>query len=155
MPCRNEPSSFVSEIAETSTLPLIWSASRSNLFLKELMLRCAKTILFKFLVRISLSILKLTSSVLTSENLEIHLPSFILEQFESVLLFQKLNLKNFFKIFAKIYLFYLNATFSDPSVLLLSYRCQWNIYLFACNNFLNMSLSVKRFSRYFYGLSGL
>ena len=55
--------------------------------------------------------LKLTSSALTSKNSEIHLTSFILEQFELVYCF-------------KNWIVYLNATFSDPVVLLLSCRCQ-------------------------------
>ena len=83
------------------------------------MLRCAKTIRFKFSIGISLRLLKLTSLELASESSEIYSTSFILEQFASVQLFQKLDLKSFKKLFSKIELvFYLNAIFSDPSVLL-------------------------------------
>ena len=45
---------------------------------------------------------KTTSSILTSESSEIHSTSFILEQFESVHLFQKFDLKKFKILFAKI-----------------------------------------------------
>ena len=51
---------------------------------------------------ISLRLLKLTYSVLTFESSEIHSTSFVLEQFESVQLFQKLDLKYFKKLFSKI-----------------------------------------------------
>ena len=66
------------------------------------MFRCAKIIQFKFLIRISLRLLKLTSLALASENSEIYSTTFILEQIESVQLFQKLDVEYFKELFAKI-----------------------------------------------------
>ena len=135
---------------------MIWFASRSNLFLKELMLRYAKTARFKFLIRISLRLLKLTSSELTSESSEIHSTSFILEQFEPVQLFQKLDLKNFKTIFAKIELpFLFKCNFFWPKCSSFKLTLSIRSIFFWFNNFLNMSLPVKLFCRYFYDLSGL
>ena len=47
-----ESPSFVSEITIISTFTVIWSVGISNLFLKELMLRWARTIRWRFFVRI-------------------------------------------------------------------------------------------------------
>ena len=59
-------------VSEIAMYPLIWSTSRSNLFLKELMLRYAKAIRFKFLIWISLRLLKWKSLPLVSESSEIY-----------------------------------------------------------------------------------
>ena len=50
-PGRKLSSSFVSDIISISMFPFTWWTRRSNLFLIELILKCAMTILFKFLMR--------------------------------------------------------------------------------------------------------
>ena len=50
-PGRKLSSSFVSDIISISMFPFTWGTRRSNLFLIELILKCAMTILFKFLIR--------------------------------------------------------------------------------------------------------
>lgn len=122
-PAENESSSFVSKMTETYTFSFDLVCKRSRLFLKELMLKSAETIRFKFLVSLRLS--KLISSALSSECSEKYSTWFFQEQFKLVQFPQKLVLKYFKKLFAEIELpFYLNRIFSDSIVYLLGRTCQ-------------------------------
>ena len=86
-------SSFVSEITRTPRFHLIGSVKKLCLFLRELMLRCAKSKRFRFLIQTSLRLLKTISSAFVSK---------IRSQ-----VFQNI-------IYQNIILFYLNGVFSLP-----------------------------------------
>ena len=77
---------FLSEITITSTFPEIWSVRISNLFLKEYMLSCSKTIPFRFFVRIAFRLLSEATSDKRSgiSSLDSHSSTFTSKQFESI-----------------------------------------------------------------------
>ena len=113
-----ESSSFVSEMTITSIFPETWSVRISNLFLKEFMLRWAKTIRLRFFVRINFRLLSEATSDKRSgiSSLDSHSRTFTSNQFESISS-QKVDLKYLRSCsLTKSYLFYSNLTFLYPSV---------------------------------------
>ena len=77
---------FFLRLPITSTFPEIWSVRISNLFLKEFMLSCAKTIPFGFFVRIAFRLLSETTpdKRLGISILDSHSWTFTSKKFESI-----------------------------------------------------------------------
>ena len=124
---------FFLRLPITSTFPEIWSVRISNLFLKEFMLRWAKTIRLGFFVRITFRLLSETTSDKRSgiSSLDSHSWTFTSKQFESISS-QKVDLKYLRKLLANKELpFLFKCNLLYPSVLPWCYYSGENLYFLA------------------------
>ena len=85
-PLGKDSSNFVSDMTIISTFPLIWSASKSDLFLIELICKWPRMVRFKFLLRTSLILLTETLFTDLEGSLDLHssylIPQFTLSSFQ-------------------------------------------------------------------------